>query len=107
MQRGRNSSASQQCVEYIICLHKNVSIITLKNIGISSAGVPSDLILNEGECMQCMTGAKIPSGSDAIVMVEHTTGFSDDPNVTEEHPLVPLTLYNKFKGLCEPMSGPC
>ena len=55
--------------------------ITLKNIGISSAGVPSDLILNEGECMQCMTGAKIPSGSDAIVMVEHTTGFSDDPNV--------------------------
>ena len=55
--------------------------ITLKNIGISSAGVPSDLILNEGECMQCMTGAIIPSGSDAIVMVEHTTGFSDDPNV--------------------------
>ena len=55
--------------------------ITLKNIGISSAGVPSDLILNEGECMQCMTGAKIPSGSDAIVMVEHTTGFSDNPNV--------------------------
>jgi nucleoside-diphosphate-sugar epimerase len=23
--------------------------------------------------------------------------------VTEEHPLVPLTLYNKFKGLCEPL----
>ena len=43
--------------------------------------MPSDLILNEGECMQCMTGAKIPLGSDAIVMVEHTTGFSDDPNV--------------------------
>lgn len=30
-------------------------------------------------------------------------GFSDDPNVTEEHPLVPLTLYNKFKGMCEPI----
>ena len=24
-------------------------------------------------------------------------------NVTEEHPLVPLTLYNKFKGMCEPI----
>ena len=24
-------------------------------------------------------------------------------NVTEEHPLVPLTLYNKYKGLCEPI----
>jgi nucleoside-diphosphate-sugar epimerase len=30
-------------------------------------------------------------------------GFSDNPNVTEDHPLLPLTLYNKFKGLCEPI----
>lgn len=30
-------------------------------------------------------------------------GVSDSPNVTEDHPLVPLTLYNKYKGLCEPL----
>jgi len=30
-------------------------------------------------------------------------GVSDKPDVTEEHPLVPLTLYNKYKGLCEPL----
>jgi len=30
-------------------------------------------------------------------------GVSDQPNVTEDHPLVPLTLYNKYKGMCEPM----
>jgi nucleoside-diphosphate-sugar epimerase len=30
-------------------------------------------------------------------------GVSESPNVTEEHPLVPLTLYNKYKGMCEPM----
>jgi nucleoside-diphosphate-sugar epimerase len=30
-------------------------------------------------------------------------GVSDKPNVTEEHPLVPLTLYNKYKGMCEPL----
>ena len=30
-------------------------------------------------------------------------GVSNVKNVTEEHPLVPLTLYNKFKGLCEPI----
>lgn len=30
-------------------------------------------------------------------------GVSDEPNVTEDHPLVPLTLYNKYKGLCEPL----
>jgi len=30
-------------------------------------------------------------------------GVSDHPDVTEEHPLVPLTLYNKYKGMCEPL----
>jgi nucleoside-diphosphate-sugar epimerase len=30
-------------------------------------------------------------------------GVSDSERVTEEHPLVPLTDYNKYKGLCEPI----
>ena len=30
-------------------------------------------------------------------------GVSDKQDVTENHPLVPLTLYNKFKGNCEPL----
>jgi len=30
-------------------------------------------------------------------------GVSDQPDVTEDHPLVPLTLYNKYKGMCEPI----
>jgi len=30
-------------------------------------------------------------------------GISEEKNVTEEHPLVPLTLYNKYKGICEPL----
>lgn len=30
-------------------------------------------------------------------------GVSDAPDVTEEHPLVPLTDYNRYKGLCEPI----
>ena len=30
-------------------------------------------------------------------------GISDIPEVTEEHPLVPLTDYNKYKGMCEPI----
>ena len=30
-------------------------------------------------------------------------GVSDKPNVTEDHPLLPLTLYNKYKGMCEPL----
>jgi len=30
-------------------------------------------------------------------------GVSDEPDVFEDHPLLPLTLYNKFKGMCEPI----
>lgn len=30
-------------------------------------------------------------------------GVSEQPDVTEEHPLLPLTLYNKYKGMCEPL----
>jgi nucleoside-diphosphate-sugar epimerase len=30
-------------------------------------------------------------------------GVSEQPDVTEDHPLLPLTLYNKYKGMCEPL----
>jgi len=30
-------------------------------------------------------------------------GISEEPDVKEDHPLVPLTLYNKYKGMCEPI----
>lgn len=30
-------------------------------------------------------------------------GVSDNPDVTEEHPLVPVSLYNKYKAKCEPV----
>jgi nucleoside-diphosphate-sugar epimerase len=30
-------------------------------------------------------------------------GVSDKPEVTEDHPLMPVSLYNKYKGMCEPI----
>jgi len=30
-------------------------------------------------------------------------GISEAADVTEDHPLIPLTLYNKYKGMCEPL----
>ncbi len=30
-------------------------------------------------------------------------GVSEQPDVREDHPLLPLTLYNKYKGMCEPL----
>ena len=52
--------------------------VLLRNIDSSMAGSPSSLHLKPGECIQCMTGAKIPSGADAVIMVEQTSGFSDN-----------------------------
>ena len=55
--------------------------VTLTMVSISSAGTPSNVPLNPGECIQCMTGAKIPDGADAIIMVEDSSGFSDSDTV--------------------------
>ena len=52
--------------------------IELKMVSVSSAGSPSDVVIDPGECAQCMTGAAIPKGADAIVMVEDTSGFTDN-----------------------------
>ncbi len=30
-------------------------------------------------------------------------GISDEPNVSEDHPLVPITVYNRYKAECEPI----
>ncbi|NBQ88757.1 MAG: SDR family oxidoreductase, partial [Betaproteobacteria bacterium] len=44
------------------------------------------------------------STCEAIVASSSSVyGVSDSPDVTEDHPLVPLTLYNKYKGMCEPL----
>jgi molybdopterin molybdotransferase len=44
----------------------------LRVIGESRAGVPFGGSVNGGECVSTMTGAAVPAGADAIVMMEHT-----------------------------------
>ncbi|MDP6571198.1 MAG: molybdopterin molybdotransferase MoeA [Candidatus Marinimicrobia bacterium] len=51
--------------------------LTLKMVGASYAGKPFEGSIQSGECTQCMTGAMIPKGADAIVIVEQSSGFSD------------------------------
>jgi len=58
-----------------------LSPVILKMVGISSAGTPCDVILKSGQCAQCMTGAVIPDGADAIIIVENTSGFLDSETV--------------------------
>jgi nucleoside-diphosphate-sugar epimerase len=57
------------------------------------------------ECFEPMVMAAKQAGVKRFIYASSSSvyGVSDKPNVTEEHPLVPLTLYNKYKGLCEPL----
>lgn len=57
------------------------------------------------ECFEPMVEASKEAGVGRFVYVSSSSvyGVSESPEVTEEHPLVPLTDYNKYKGLCEPL----
>lgn len=57
------------------------------------------------DCFEPMVIAAKKAGVKRFVYASSSSvyGVSDSPNVTEEHPLLPLTLYNKFKGMCEPL----
>ncbi len=46
--------------------------------GESLAGHPSETVLEKGTCQRVMTGGVIPEGADAVVPVEHTSGFEAD-----------------------------
>jgi nucleoside-diphosphate-sugar epimerase len=57
------------------------------------------------DCFEPMVIAAKAAGVKRFVYCSSSSvyGVSDFPDVTEDHPLVPLTLYNKFKGMCEPI----
>lgn len=56
------------------------------------------------DCFEPMVVAAKAAGVKRFVYCSSSSvyGVSDQPDVTEDHPLVPLTLYNKYKGMCEP-----
>ncbi len=57
------------------------------------------------DCFEPMVVAAKKAGVERFVYCSSSSvyGMSNSPDVTEDHPLVPLTLYNKFKGMCEPL----
>jgi nucleoside-diphosphate-sugar epimerase len=57
------------------------------------------------ECFEPMVIAAKAAGVKRFVYCSSSSvyGVSDQPDVTEEHPLLPVSLYNKFKGMCEPL----
>lgn len=57
------------------------------------------------ECFEPLVVAAKTAGVRRFVYCSTSSvyGISDAPDVTEDHPLVPITLYNKYKGMCEPL----
>ena len=57
------------------------------------------------ECFEPMVVAAKNAGVSRFIYCSTSSvyGVSDAPDVTEDHPLVPLTLYNTLKGQCEPL----
>ena len=56
------------------------------------------------DCFEPMVVAAKNAGVKRFVYCSSSSvyGVSEAPDVTEDHPLIPLTLYNKYKGMCEP-----
>jgi nucleoside-diphosphate-sugar epimerase len=57
------------------------------------------------DCFEPMVKACKDAGVSRFIYASTSSvyGVSDAPEVTEDHPLVPLTDYNRYKGLCEPI----
>lgn len=57
------------------------------------------------DCFEPFVAACAKAGVQRFIYASTSSvyGVSDAPEVTEEHPLVPLTDYNKYKGLSEPL----
>lgn len=57
------------------------------------------------DCFEPLVAAAKEQGVRRFIYASTSSvyGVSDAPEVKEDHPLVPLTLYNKYKGMCEPL----
>jgi len=61
--------------------------VKLRVIGSVEIGVASKLHVRKGEAVKIMTGAPLPKGADAVVMVEHT--IAKDKNIAVFAPVTP------------------
>jgi molybdopterin molybdotransferase len=54
--------------------------VTLRVVDTLMAGRATDVAVGPGEAIRIMTGAPMPAGADAVVMVERTRPAGDDPD---------------------------
>src|SRR5689334_7968685 len=91
----KESFNGHQAVLHLACISNDASFELDENLSKT---------INYG-CFEPLVVAAKQAGVRRFVYCSSSSvyGVSNSPEVTEEHPLVPLTLYNKFKGMCEPL----
>jgi molybdopterin molybdotransferase len=58
---------------FAVCFEDTLQLPAVLNVlGISRAGQRAHVTVTRGACCEIMTGAPLPEGADAVVMVEHT-----------------------------------
>ncbi len=72
---------------------------SLRIVGTSQAGTNQSLRVGEGEACRIMTGAPVPEGADAIVMIEDST--TDDGNTIVNGPARPDYIRRRGENLRE------
>ena len=57
------------------------------------------------DCFEPMVVAAKEAGVKRFIYASTSSvyGVSEEPEVREDHPLLPITDYNKYKGMCEPL----
>jgi len=85
----------QDAVLHLACISNDASFELDENLSTT---------INYG-CFEPLVIAAKKAGVKRFVYCSSSSvyGVSNSPQVTEDHALVPLTLYNKFKGMCEPL----
>lgn len=85
----------QQYVLHLACISNDASFVLDEKLSTS---------VNLDSFEPLVITAKV-AGVKRFVFASSSSvyGVSEHPDVTEDHPLVPLTLYNKYKGMCEPL----
>lgn len=70
--------------------------VTLKVVGLATAGHPYESPVGEGEAVRIMTGAKLPEGLDTMIQFEKTEG--DDEHVSFDSSLMSLNKNVRLPG---------
>lgn len=88
------AAAGHDAVIHLACISNDASFVLDEDLSTST----------NLDCFEPMVVAAKDAGVKRFIYASTSSvyGVSDAPDVTEDHPLVPLTLYNKYKGMCEP-----